>query len=35
MRVMSNQLMFCVKDNWIQINPTEPDNNYKEILRNI
>ena len=35
MRVMCNQLMFCVKDNWIHINPTEPDNNYKEILRNI
>ena len=29
-----NRLVFCVKDNWLNNTPREPDNSFKEILRN-
>ena len=29
-----NRLVFCVRDDWLNNTPTEPNNNYKEILRN-
>ena len=29
-----NRLVFCVKDGWLNDNPTKPNNNFKEILRN-
>ena len=29
-----NRLVFCVKDNWLNNTPKEPDNSFKEILRN-
>ena len=29
-----NRLVFCVRDNWLTITPREPDNGFKEILRN-
>ena len=30
----NNRLVFCVRDNWLNNTPREPDNNFKEILRN-
>ena len=29
-----NRLVFCVRDDWLIIKPREPDNSFKEILRN-
>ena len=29
-----NRLVFCVKDDWMNNTPREPDNSFKEILRN-
>ena len=29
-----NRLVFCVKDDWLNNKPREPDNSFKEILRN-
>ena len=29
-----NRLVFCVRNDWTNKSPTEPDNNFKEILRN-
>ena len=29
-----NRLLFCVKDDWLNNTPTEPDNSFKEVLRN-
>ena len=29
-----NPLVFCLKDNWLNNTPKEPDNSFKEILRN-
>ena len=29
-----NRLVFCVRDNWLNNTPREPDNSFKEILRN-
>ena len=29
-----NRLVFCVKDDWLNNTPTEPDNSFKEVLRN-
>ena len=29
-----NRLVFCVRDNWLYNTPREPDNGFKEILRN-
>ena len=29
-----NRLVFCVRDNWLNKTPREPDNGFKEILRN-
>ena len=29
-----NRLVFCVRDNWLNNTPREPDNGFKEILRN-
>ena len=29
-----NRLVFCVKDDWMNNTPTEPNNDFKEILRN-
>ena len=29
-----NRLVFCVKDDWLNNTPTEPNNDFKEILRN-
>ena len=30
----NNQLVFCISDDWINNTPKEPNNNFKEILRN-
>ena len=30
----NNRLVFCVRDNWLNNTPREPDDNFKEILRN-
>ena len=30
----NNQLVFCISDDWINKTPKEPNNNFKEILRN-
>ena len=30
----SNRLVFCVRDDWMNNKPREPDNSFKEILRN-
>ena len=30
----NNRLVFCVRDNWLNNTPREPDNSFKEILRN-
>ena len=30
----NNRLVFCVRDDWLNNTPTEPDNSFKEILRN-
>ena len=29
-----NRLVFCVRDNWLNNTPREPDNGFKEVLRN-
>ena len=29
-----NRLVFCVRGDWLNNTPTEPDNSFKEILRN-
>ena len=29
-----NRLVFCVRDGWLNNTPTEPDNSFKEVLRN-
>ena len=29
-----NRLVFCVKDDWMNNTPIEPNNDFKEILRN-
>ena len=29
-----NRLVFCVRDDWLNNEPREPDNSFKEILRN-
>ena len=29
-----NRLVFCVRDDWLNNTPTEPNNDFKEILRN-
>ena len=29
-----NRLVFCVRDDWLNNTPREPDNDFKEILRN-
>ena len=29
-----NRLVFCVRDNWLNNTPTEPNNDFKEISRN-
>ena len=29
-----NRLVFCVRDDWLKNTPTEPNNVFKEILRN-
>ena len=29
-----NRLVFCLRDNWLNNAPREPDNNFKEVLRN-
>ena len=29
-----NRLVFCVRDDWMKNKPREPDNSFKEILRN-
>ena len=29
-----NRLVFCVRGDWLNIKPREPDNSFKEILRN-
>ena len=29
-----NRLVFCLRDDWLNNTPTEPDNSFKEILRN-
>ena len=29
----SNRLVFCVRDDWLNNKPREPDNSFKEILR--
>ena len=29
-----NRLVFCVRDDWLNNTPREPDNGFKEILRN-
>ena len=30
----NNQLVFCIRDDWINKTPKEPNNSFKEILRN-
>ena len=30
----NNRLVFCVRGDWLNNTPTEPDNSFKEILRN-
>ena len=30
----NNRLVFCVSDDWLNNTPTEPNNDFKEILRN-
>ena len=32
--VLNNRLVFCVRGDWLNNTPTEPDNSFKEILRN-
>ena len=29
-----NRLVFCVRDGWLNNTPTEPDNSFKEVIRN-
>ena len=29
-----NRLVFCVRSDWLNDSPTEPNNDFKEILRN-
>ena len=29
-----NRIVFCVRDGWINDTPTEPNNDFKEILKN-
>ena len=29
-----NRLIFCIRDDWLNKNPKEPNNVFKEILRN-
>ena len=29
-----NRLVFCIREDWLNSTPTEPSNNFKEILRN-
>ena len=29
-----NRLVFCIREDWLNSTPTEPNNNFKEILRN-
>ena len=29
-----NRLVFCVRDDWLHNTPKEPNNDFKEILRN-
>ena len=30
----NNRLVFCVRDDWLNKSPREPDDSFKEILRN-
>ena len=30
----NNRLVFCVRDDWLNNSPREPDNSFNEILRN-
>ena len=30
----NNRLVFCVRDDWLNNSPREPDNDFKEVLRN-
>ena len=32
--VHNNRLVFCVRDDWLNDSPREPDNSFREILRN-
>ena len=32
--VLNNRLVFCVRGDWLNNTPIEPDNSFKEILRN-
>ena len=32
--VLNNRLVFCVRGDWLNNTPTEPDISFKEILRN-
>ena len=29
-----NRLVFCVRDDWLNKTPKEPNNDFKEVLRN-
>ena len=29
-----NRLVFCIRNDWLNIAPKEPDDNFKEVLRN-
>ena len=33
-RTDDDRLVFCIRDDWLNAPPTEPNNNFKEILRN-
>ena len=32
--IHDNRLVFCIRNDWLNNTPPEPDNNFKEILRN-
>ena len=31
---LKNRLVFCIRSDWLNNTPTEPKNDFKEILRN-
>ena len=33
-RTDGDPLVFCIRDDWLNASPTQPNNNFKEILRN-